>query len=357
MPIRPEAIDPEKLEQLQGKVMTDVAGSMGLIMAYMGDRLDLYSALVEASPATSQDLAASTGLDERYVREWLSANAAAGYVEYDAGTKKFSMTPEQAVIFSAEGDPNCMQGFFQAVVSAYLDETKATNAFRTGTGLPWGDHSACLFAGTERFFRPMYAANLVDAWIPALSGVVEKLKAGAKVADVGCGHGSSTILMAQAFPNSTIHGFDFHEPSIEQARARARDAGVAGNTIFEVVTAKEYPGKDYDLVTIFDALHDMGDPVGASAHILESLATGGTFMLVEPLAGDSLEDNMHILGQIYYGFSTMVCTPASKSQEVGLALGAQAGEKRLTEVLKEGGFTRVRRAAETPTNIVLEAQA
>jgi len=356
MTIQAKNIDPEKLEALQGKVLNDVSGAMGLIMAYMGDRLDLYSALAEASPATSQELAANTGLDERYVREWLASNAAAGYIDYDVAAKKFSMTPEQALIFSAEGDPNCMQGFFQAVVSAYLDEPKATNAFRSGKGLPWGDHSTCLFSGTERFFRPMYAANLVDAWIPALDGVREKMEAGAKVADVGCGHGSSTILMAQAFPNSTIHGYDFHEPSIEQARARARDAGVASNTIFEVVTAKEFPGKNYDLVTIFDALHDMGDPVGASAHILQCLAPGGTFMLVEPMAGDSLQENLHPLGQIFYAFSTMVCTMASKSQEVGLALGAQAGEKRLTDVLKEGGFTRVRRATETPTNIVLEAR-
>ncbi len=357
MAIHPENVDKEKLEKLQGKVLTDVAGSMGLILAYMGDRLDLYSALAEISPATSQELAGSTGLDERYVREWLASNAAGCYIEYDAGSKKFSMTPEQAVIFAAEGHPHCMQGFFQAVVSAYLDEAKATETFRSGKGLPWSDHSECLFCGTERFFRPMYAANLVDAWIPALEGVYEKLKAGAKVADVGCGHGSSTILMAQAFPNSTIHGFDFHEPSIEHARARARDAGVASNTIFEVVTAKEYPGEGYELVTVFDALHDMGDPVGASTHILKSLAKEGTLMLVEPFAGDCLEENLHPLGQIYYSFSTMVCTPASKSQEVGLALGAQAGEKRLTGVLKEGGFTRVRRAAETPTNMVLEARA
>ncbi|MCZ6745903.1 MAG: methyltransferase domain-containing protein [Acidobacteria bacterium] len=357
MAFNPEEINQEKLEALQGKVMTDVAGSMGLILAYMGDRLDLYSALVEVSPATSQDLADSTGLDERYVREWLAANAGSGYIEYDAGSKKFSMTPEQAVIFSAEGHPHCMQGFFQAVVSAYLDEPKATEAFRSGKGLPWGDHNTCLFSGTERFFRPMYADNLVDAWIPALEGVREKLEAGAKVADVGCGHGSSTIIMAKAFPNSTIHGFDFHKPSIEQARARARDAGVASNTIFEVVTAKEYPGTGYDLVTIFDALHDMGDPVGASAHILKSLGSGGTFMLVEPIAGDALEENLHPLGQIFYAFSTMICTMASKSQEVGLALGAQAGEKRLTQVLREGGFTHIRRAAETPTNMVLEARA
>ncbi len=350
-------LDQEKLEALQEKVMTDVAGSMGLILAYMGDRLDLYSALVKASPATSQDLADSTGLDERYVREWLASNAGSGYIEYDAGSKKFSMTPEQAVIFSVEGHPHCMQGFFQAVVSAYLDEPKATEAFRSGKGLPWGEHNTCLFSGTERFFRPMYAANLIDNWIPALEGVREKLEAGAEVADVGCGHGSSTIIMAKAFPNSTIHGFDFHGPSIEQARAKARDAGVAGNTIFEVVTAKEYPGTGYDLVTIFDALHDMGDPVGASAHILKSLGDEGTFMLVEPLAADALEDNLHPLGQIFYAFSTVICTMASKSQEVGLALGAQAGEKRLTQVLKEGGFTRIRRATETPTNMVLEARA
>jgi len=242
------------------------------------------------------------------------------------------------------------------VVSTYLDEPKATEVFRSGEGLPWSDHNGCLFCGTERFFRPMYAANVIENWLPALDGVVAKLESGGKVADVGCGHGSSTILMAQAFPNSTFHGFDFHEASIEHACDRARNAGVAGNTIFEVVTAKEYPGSDYDLVAIFDALHDMGDPVGASSHILSSLKGDGTFMLVEPAAGDALEDNLHPLGQIYYSFSTMICTPASRAQEVGLALGAQAGEKRLTEVLREGGFTRVRRAAETPTNMVLEAR-
>ncbi|MFQ5718554.1 MAG: class I SAM-dependent methyltransferase [Acidobacteriota bacterium] len=350
-------VDEKKLEELQGKVLTDVAGSMGLLMAYMGDRLDLYSALVEASPATSQDLADSTGLDERTVREWLAANAAAGYIDYDAGSSRFSMTPEQAVIFSAEGHPHCMQGFFEAVVSAYLDEPKTTGAFRTGKGLPWGEHSPALYSGTERFFRPMYAASLVQSWIPALEGVREKLESGAKVADIACGHGSSTILMAQAFPNSTIHGFDFHEPSIKKARERAKDAGVAGNIIFEVVTAKEFPGKGYDLVTIFDALHDMGDPAGAAAHVRATLADGGTFMVVEPIAGDRLEENLHPLGRIYYAFSTTMCTPASQSQEVGLALGAQAGEKRLTKVLKEGGFGHVRRAAETPTNMVLEARA
>ena len=357
MGVKVDNLDEEKLEQLQGKVIGDVAGAMGLLLSYIGDRLDLYSALAEVSPATSDALAANTGLPERYLREWLSANAAGGYVEYDPATNQFSMTPEQAVIFATEGHPHCMQGFFQAVISAYMDEPKATGAFRSGAGLPWADHSSCLFCGTERFFRPMYAASLVDSWIPALDGVREKLERGGKVGDIGCGHGSSSIIMAQAFPNSTFYGFDFHEPSIEHARERARSAGVARNTIFEVVTAKEFPGKDYDLVTIFDALHDMGDPVGASAHILDSLAPDGTFMLVEPAAGDSLEENIHPLGQIYYAFSTLVCVPASKAQEIGLALGAQAGEKRLTEVLNEGGFSRVRRATETPTNIVLEARA
>lgn len=326
------------------------------MIAYIGDKLDLYSALLEISPATSRELADNTGMDERYLREWLSANAAAGYVNYDVKTGKFGLSPEQAVIFAAEGHPACMQGFFQAVMSVYFDEPKLTEVFRSGQGLPWRDHSPCLFCGTERFFRPMYAMNLIDQWLPALDGVREKLEAGVKVADVGCGHGSSTILMAKAFPNSTFHGFDFHEPSIEHARERARAAGVASNTIFEVVTAKEYPGKHYDLVTIFDALHDMGDPVGAAAHVASTLAADGTFMVVEPFAGDSLEENLHALGQIYYSFSTMVCVPASKSQEVGLGLGAQAGQKRLTDVLNSAGFSQVRRATTTPTNLVLEAK-
>lgn len=356
MALRLKDVDQGKLEQLQGKVINDVAGSLGLLLAYLGDKLDLYSALAEISPATSQDLAESTGMDERYLREWLSANAAAGYVNFDPETGRFSLSPEQAVVFAAEGHPACMQGFFQAVMSVYADEHKVVDIFRSGKGLPWSDHSPCLFCGTERFFRPMYAANLIDSWLPALEGVREKLEAGAKVADIGCGHGSSTILMAQAFPNSTFHGFDFHEPSIEHARERARAAGVAGNTIFEVVKAKDYPGRNYDLVTIFDALHDMGDPVGAASHVASTLSKTGTLMLVEPFAGDSLQENLHPLGQIYYAFSTLVCVPASKSQEVGLGLGAQAGQKKLTEVLSAAGFSQVRRAAVTPTNLVLEAR-
>lgn len=343
------------LEELTGKVIGDVASSLGLLMAYMGDRLGLYSAMAEIGGATSKQLADATGLTERYVHEWLSATAASGYVNYDPKSASFSMTPEQTVVFAAEGHPACMQGFFQGVVSTYLDEPKVTEVFKSGEGLPWSEHNACLFCGTERFFRPMYAVNLIDSWIPSLEGVRDKLEKGGMVADVGCGHGSSTILMAKAFPNSTIRGFDFHKPSIEHAVERAKEAGVS-NATFEVVTAKDFPGTGYDLVTIFDALHDMGDPVGASAHIKSTLKDDGTFMLVEPFAGDALEENLHPLGAIFYAFSTTVCTPASRAQEVGLALGAQAGEKRLTEVLKEGGFSRVRRATETPTNMVLEAR-
>ena len=354
--MRNKQIDDAKLEQLQGKVISDIAGSLGLLLAYIGDKLDLYSALAEISPATSRELADNTGMDERYLREWLCANVAGGYVDYEPETGRFSLNPEQEVIFASEGHPACMQGFFQSVMSVFIDEPKFTKVFPSGKGLPWADHSPCLFCGTERFFRPMYAMNLIDSWIPALDGVREKLTAGARVADVGCGHGSSTILMAQAFPDSTFHGFDYHDASIEHARERARAAGVSRNTIFEVVTAKEYPGKNYDLVAIFDALHDMGDPVGAVRHVASTLSDDGTFMLVEPFAGDNLEENCHPLGQIYYSFSTMVCVPASKSQEVGLALGAQAGQTRLTDVLRQGGFTQVRRAAASPTNIVLEAR-
>jgi len=249
-----------------------------------------------------------------------------------------------------------MQGLFQSVVSAYADESKSIEVFRTGRGLPWGDHSACLFCGTGRFFGQINAAKLIEYWIPALNGVKEKLESGAKVADIGCGHGPSTIMMAQAFPNSIFHGFDLHEDSIEHAREHAQAAGVTNNSIFEVAAAKEYPGKDYDLIAVFDALHDMGDPVGACKHIANTLGEGGTLMLVEPLAGDNLEDNLHLFGNVMYSFSTIVCVPNSLSQEVGLALGAQAGEKRLTEVLNDAGFGQVRRAAETQTHMVLEAQ-
>ena len=350
------AIDQAKFEALFGKTLTEIGGAVSLLIAYVGDRLGLYRAMLATGPATNEAIAAQAGIDPRYMREWLSANAAAGYVEFDEASQVFTLSPEAALIFASEGDPRCLQGFIQAVKSVYDDEEKSTEAIRTGRGLPWGDRSPACFCGTDRFFRPGYAMNLVEGWIPALTGARAKLEAGAKVADIGCGHGSSTVLMAQAFPNSQFTGFDFHAPSVEAARAKAEAAGVA-NASFEVAAAKDFPGGGYDLVCIFDALHDMGDPAGAAAHIRQSLAPGGSFMVVEPLAGDRLSDNLHVLGQIFYSVSTLVCVPASKAQEVGLGLGAQAGEARLAAILKEGGFGSVRRAAETETNMVLEARA
>lgn len=348
--------DMQRYEALQGKVMGDVGGAMGLFMAYIGDQAGVYRALEEAGRCSDAELARRTGLSQRYLREWLSANAAFGYVDYDSEADCFSLNPEQAALFAHEGDPTCMQGFFQAVVAQYATHETAVDVFKTGRGRPWGEHHQCCFCGTDRFFRPGYAMNLVSNWIPALDGVEEKLRAGAKVADVGCGLGSSTLLMAESYPNSIIHGYDFHPPSIDEAHHKAAAAGL-DNVDFQVSTAKTFPGQGYDLVCIFDALHDMGDPVGAARHIRESLKPGGVFMLVEPMAGDSLGENLNLLSGIFYGFSTTVCVPTSKSQEVGLGLGAQAGERRLTEVLTDAGFTHVRRATQTPTNLVLEAVA
>lgn len=348
-----EAVDMQKLEALAGKVVGDVAAALSLYMAYIGDQAGVYAAMDEAGPQTVEQLAERTGLNPKYLHEWLGSNAAAGYVTYDAANETFSLSPEQALVFTREGQPACMQGFVQAVVSQYESHEKAVATFKSGEGRPWSDQSQCCFCGTDRFFRPGYAANLVGEWIPSLDGVADKLKAGAKIADIGCGHGSSTVLMAEAYPNSTVIGFDFHEPSIEKAKAKAKEAGVT-NVEFHVATAQDFPGEDYDFACIFDALHDMGDPVGAARHIREALKPDGAFMLVEPMAGDSMTENMHPLGQIYYAFSTTVCTPASLSQDVGMGLGAQAGQKRLTEVLTEAGFANVRRAAETPTNMVLE---
>jgi SAM-dependent methyltransferase len=282
--------------------------------------------------------------------------AAAGYVTFHSNNETFELTPEQALVFTREGQPANLQGFVQILFSQFETHEKAVEIFKSGKGRPWSDHTACCFCGTDRFFRPGYAANLVENWIPSLAGVEAKLKAGAKVADIGCGHGSSTVLMAQAYPNSTIYGIDFHAPSIEAARAKAAEAGV-NNVEFVVASAQDYPGEGFDFACIFDALHDMGDPVGAARHIRETLAPDGTFMLVEPRAGDTMAENIHPIGQIFYAASTVVCTPASLAQEVGLGLGAQAGQKRLTQVCREAGFANVRRAAETPTNMVLEVTA
>jgi SAM-dependent methyltransferase len=310
--------------------------------------------MADGASVTAEELAQRTGTDARYVREWLSNQAAGGYVSYADGC--FSLSPEQSLALAQEGSPAFVPGALQLATSLIKDEPKITEAFRTGAGVGWHEHNHDLFAGTERFFRPGYAANLISSWIPALDGVQAKLESGALVADIGCGHGASTILMAEAFPKSEFVGFDYHDGSIAVAREKASDAGLDGRVSFEVATAKGYPGEGYDLVAMFDCLHDMGDPVGAAAHVLETLGDDGTWMIVEPYAGDRLEDNLNPVGRIFYGASTLVCTPASRDQEVGLALGAQAGEARLREVATEGGFTRFRRATETPFNLVLEAR-
>jgi len=349
-------IDEAKLEELAGKVVGDVAGAMAVYMAYLGDQAGIYKVMDEHGPMTREELAEKAGIHPIYLREWLGSNTAAGYVSYDPENETFWLSEEQALIFTREGQPACMQGFFQAIVAAVGDYDKALETFRSGKGRAWGDLSACSICATDRFFRSGYEAMLVGEWIPSLDGVEEKLKAGARVADVGCGYGTSTVLMARAFPNSEFVGIDPHEGSIERARDQAAEAGVS-NASFHVGTAQDFAGEGFDLACIFDALHDMGDPVGAARHIREAMAADGTFMLIEPMAGDSLSENLHALGQIYYGFSTVMCTPNSLSQEVALGLGAQAGQKRLTEVLSEAGWGNVRRAAETPTNMVLEVTA
>jgi SAM-dependent methyltransferase len=352
----PAAVDPEKLNAFMGKMVGDMGAAISGSLVILGDRLGLYTALQSHGPATSFELADATGLNERLIREWLAAQAAAEYITYDAVTGRFFLSPEQAMAFADEESPAFMAGGFLLLAAVYKDEAKVAKAFQSGLGLGWHEHDVCLFRGTERFFRPGYNANLVSNWIPALDGVEAKLKAGAKVADVGCGHGASTILMAQAYPNSHFTGFDYHASSIERAREAAAAAGVSNRADFQVASAQDYPGSGYDLVCIFDALHDMGDPVGAAAHIRRSLAPDGTWLLVEPFAHDNLTDNLNPIGRMMYSASTMICTPASQSQEVGLALGAQAGEGRLRRVVEDAGFTRFRRATETPFNLVLEVR-
>lgn len=345
-------MDQAKVEEFFGKAIQDVAATLHAGLVLIGDKLGLYRAMAGTGPLTPGELATRTNTHERYVSEWLSAQAAGGYVTYDPSTGRFTLPPEHAfVLLDAD-----LPGAFQIGVASVRDEPKIADAFRTGAGMGWHEHDAGVFEGCERFFRPGYAANLVSQWIPALEGVQARLEAGGRVADVGCGHGASTIIMAQAFPRSTFVGFDYHRASIEWARRAAEKAGVGDRVTFEVATAKDYSGTGYDLVTFFDCLHDMGDPVGAAHHVRESLALKGTWMLVEPFANDRLEDNLNPIGRLYYSASTLLCTPASLSQEVGLALGAQAGEQRLREVLTEAGFTRIRRAAQTPANMVLEVR-
>jgi SAM-dependent methyltransferase len=355
MATAPAPLDMNKLNAFIGQFVGDLGAAVHAGMVVIGEKLGLYKALA-TGPMTSAELAAKTKTDERYLREWLSSQAAGGYVTYDEKANKFSLNAEQAFSLANEDSPAYLPGAFELALASLVAVPRITDSFRTGAGMGWHEHDAGVFHGCEKFFRPGYAANLVSAWIPALDGVKEKLEKGARVADVGCGKGASTILMAQAFPKSKFIGYDYHDKSIEGARESAKRAGVADRVTFEVVKAKEYPGKDYDLVTVFDCLHDMGDPVGAAKHVLKTLAKDGTWMIVEPFANDDLKNNLNPVGRVYYSFSTLLCTPSSRSQEVGLCLGAQAGEARIKTVVTSAGFTRFRRAAETPFNIVYEAR-
>lgn len=348
-------VNEEKLHALLGQVVTEMGAAANGPLVTIGDKLGLYTVLSKSGQLSSQELATKTNTAERYVREWLSAQAASGYVEYDSVNKKFFMTPEQTMVFGDRKSPVFMTGAFYAISSVYHDEPKIEKAFKTGEGVSWGDHNSCLFCGTEKFFSPSYEGNLINSWLPSLEGVVEKLEQGAKVADIGCGHAASTIIMAKAYPKSTFIGFDFHNKSIEQAKERAKDASLT-NISFEVATAKDFSGKDYDLITYFDCLHDMGDPVGACSHAKAALKPNGTCMIVEPYAKDTLEENLNPVGRAFYAFSTSLCVPCSLNQEVGLSLGAQAGEKLLKETITSGGFSQFRLATETPFNLILEAR-
>jgi SAM-dependent methyltransferase len=346
------AIDQGKLQALLGRAVVDIGANFHAALVLTGDQLGLFRALHELGATTPAELAKRTGTHERYVREWLSAMAAGGYVTYDGATQEFSLSEEQAyALLDAD-----LPGAFVLAQATAKSEPRITEAFRSGKGVGWHEHDPRLFEGTERFFRPGYAVNLVPNWIPALEGVQAKLEQGGRVADVGCGHGSSTILMAKAFPAARFVGFDYHDRSIDWARQAAKREGLGDRVRFEVAGAKDYAGTSYDLVAFFDSLHDMGDPVGIARHVRRSLAPNGTWLLVEPFAHDRLEDNLNPVGRLYYAASTMLCTPNSLSQEVGAALGAQAGETRLRRVAMEAGFTRFRRAAETPFNLVFEAR-
>jgi SAM-dependent methyltransferase len=345
---------PAAIEEFVHKALGDVASALTASLVVIGDKLGLYKALAKC-PATTAELAARTGTTERYVREWLNAQAAAGYVTYDKTSKRYTLPPAQAACLTDEESPACVLGAFQGMTAAMKANGKVGEGFKSGCGVGWHEHDPDLFIGVERFFRPGYNAHLVSEWIPALHGVQAKLERGARVADVGCGLGASTIILAKAFPKSEFVGFDYHDVSIERARERARAAGVK-NVRFEVSAAKTFPGTGYDVVAFFDCLHDMGDPVGAARHVRQALAPDGTWLLVEPFAHDQVEDNLNPVGRLFYSVSTLVCTPSSLAQEVGLALGAQAGEGRLRHVLEQAGFTRIRRATETPFNLVIEAR-
>ncbi len=347
-------LDMDKLNAFVGQFVNDLGAAVHSGMVVIGEKLGLYKALAEG-PMTSAELAAKTKTDERYVREWLGSQAAGGYVMFDEETGKFSMSAEQVFALATDDSPAYLPGAFELALASLAAVPRITDSFKTGAGMGWGEHAEGVFHGCEKFFRPGYAANLMTSWIPSLEGVQEKLEKGATVADVGCGKGASTLLMAQAFPKSTFFGFDYHDKSIEGARETAAKQGMGDRATFGVAAAKGFPGK-YDLVTVFDCLHDMGDPVGAAKHVREALKPDGTWMIVEPFANDAMKDNLNPVGRVYYSFSTLLCTPCSRSQEVGLCLGAQAGEQKIHDVVTQAGFTRFRRATQTPFNIVYEAR-
>ena len=351
-------VDEAKLHELLGKAVNEWGAAEGALLTFAGDKLGLFKAMAGAGELTPEELAKKTGTQPRIIKEWLAAQAAGGFVTYNPASGTYTLPEEQAFALIDENSPAYIAGFYQTLVSLFKDQEKIIEAFRTGKGLGWGDHHHYLFEGTERFFKPNYVANLTTSWIPALDGVEDKLRRGgeAKVADVGCGHGASTILMAKAYPNSKIIGFDYHRPSIEWARKQAEKEGLK-NITFEVAGATDYPGDDYDLVTFFDCFHDMGNPTGAARHVLQTLnkKKDGTWMLVEPFANDKVEDNLNPLGRVFYGASTMICVPASLNEN-GPALGAQAGEERIREVVMSAGFSKFRRATQTPFNLIFEAR-
>jgi SAM-dependent methyltransferase len=349
------SVNQAKLQEFMGKALGDMGAAASAVMVLIGDQLGLYKTLAEEGPATAAELAKRTGTSERYVREWLCNQAAGGYVAYEPEGESYHLPEEQKMALAQADSPVYIPGAFQVIKAMFMAEPTIARHFRTGKGMRWGDHHPCLFEGTERFFRPSYLSNLTAHWIPALDGVEAKLRAGARVADVGCGLGASTILMAKAYPRSRFFGFDYHPRSIRLARERARKAGVLARANFRIAKSTSFPGKDYDLVAHFDCLHDMGDPLGAARHVLKTLSKDGTWLVVEPFAEDHVEKNLNPVGRMFYAASTMLCVPNSLAEN-GPALGAQAGEARLCEIVHKAGFTRFRRAAQTPFNLILEAR-
>jgi ubiquinone/menaquinone biosynthesis C-methylase UbiE len=350
-------VDEVKLNELLGKAVNEWGAAEGALLTFAGDKLGLFKAMAGAGSLTPEELAKKTGTHPRIIKEWLAAQAAGGFVTYNPAAGTYLLPEEQAFALTDENSPAYIAGFYQTLVSLFKDQEKIIEVFRTGKGLGWGDHHHYLFEGTERFFKPNYVANLITNWIPALEGVEDKLRRGGgiKVADVGCGHGVSTVLMAKAYPNSKIIGFDYHRPSIDWARKQAEKGGLK-NLTFEVAESTDYPGDDYDLVAFFDCFHDMGNPSAAARHVLQTLKKkGGTWMLVEPFANDKVEDNLNPVGRVFYAASTMICVPASLNEN-GPALGAQAGEERIREIITSAGFSKFRRATQTPFNLVFEAR-